>query len=273
MPFTLAHPAAAIPLRRLLGSYAVPSALVIGCLAPDLSYFLSIQIPRGTTHSPTALFWFCLPVGLAVYVAFHVFVKRPLVSLLPFYLRRRLLPLAEPCDSLPAAPQAGVLLSLLAGATTHILWDDCTHSGVPLVRMLGALAQPQGAAGGPAGFGENTLQLLSTGLGFLALGVFSVRWLLRATPSATDRRFAITPRVRAAVLTLLLLAWVLFALPSAVALLRHGLTPHGLEEFLAHAVIVGSTASACALILFGAFWQVTEEEPSARAPGSATQER
>ena len=266
MPFTLAHPAAAIPLRRVLGSYAVPSALVIGSLAPDLSYFLPFRIPRGETHSLAALFWFCLPVGLAVYLAFHSFVKRPLVSLLPAYLRRRLIPVAEPSNTLPASSPARVVVSLLAGASTHILWDGFTHSGAPLVRRLAALLQP-------VAFGENSLQLVSTALGFLVLGVFSLRWLLRATPSATDRSFVITPRIRAALLTLLLLAWGLLALPSGAPYLRHGLTPRGIEEFLARAVMVGSSASALALVLFGAFWQMTEEEPPSRAPGSATQER
>src|SRR5215469_7364485 len=232
MPFTLAHPAAAIPLRRVLGSYAVPSALVIGSLAPDLSYFLPVRIPRAETHSLAALFWFCLPVGLAVYLAFHSFAKRPLVSLLPRYLRRRLIPMAEPSNTLPAASPVGVVVSLLAGASTHILWDDFTHSGAPLVRKLGALLQPLCAAGE---FGENSLQLLSTALGFLVLGIFSLRWLLKAAPAVTDRSFVISPRVRAGLLTLLLLAWGLLVLPSAAPFLRHGLTPLGLEEFLVRA--------------------------------------
>jgi hypothetical protein len=265
MPFTLAHPAAAIPLRRVLGSYAVPSALVIGSLAPDLSYFLPFRIPRGETHSLAALFWFCLPVGLAVYLAFHSFVKRPLVSLLPAYLRRRLIPVAEPSNTLPASSPASVVVSLLAGASTHILWDGFTHSGAPLVRRLAALLQP-------VAFGENSLQLVSTALGFLVLGVFSLRWLLRATPSATDRSFVITPRVRAELLTLLLLAWGL-ALPSAATFLRHGLTRLGLQEFLTRAVMGGSSVSLFALVLVGAIWQMTEQEPPSRAPGSATQER
>jgi hypothetical protein len=270
MPFTLAHPAAAIPLRRVLGSYAVPSALVIGSLAPDLSNFLPVRIPRGETHSLAALFWFCLPVGLAVYLAFHGFVKRPLVSLLPSYLRRRLIPVAEPSHTFPAASPAGVVVSLLAGASTHILWDGVTHSGVPLARSLGVLLQPLGATGA---FGENALQLLSTALGFLVLGIFSLRWLLRATPSATDRAFVITPRVRAGLLALLLLAWGLLALPAAAPFLRHGLTPRGLEEFLSRAVMLGSSASALTLVFFGAFWQMTEEESASRAPGSTTPER
>jgi hypothetical protein len=273
MPFTLAHPAAAIPLRRVLGSYAVFSALVIGSLTPDLSYFLPVRIPHVASHSPAALFWFCLPVGFVVYVVFHACLKRPLVSLLPSYLRRRLIPVVEPAGGLPAARPAAIAASLLAGAASHLLWDTLTHSGAPLVRGLGRLAQPfLGAAVRPE-FGENTLQLLSTALGFLLLGVFSLRWLRRAAPSATDQGFTITPRVRAALLVLLLLAWGLLALPEAAPYLRHGLTPHALEEFLARVVTVGSSASAIALVLFGVLWQRPQEDRPPPASGSATQER
>ncbi|MEI5672079.1 MULTISPECIES: DUF4184 family protein [unclassified Nocardioides] len=38
MPFTLVHPAAVLPLVR---TPLVPSALVLGSVAPDLPYFVS----------------------------------------------------------------------------------------------------------------------------------------------------------------------------------------------------------------------------------------
>jgi len=165
------------------------------------------------------------------------------------------------------------VVSLLAGATTHILWDAFTHSGAPAVRRLGVLAQPLFPAGGRPEFGESTLQLLSTALGFLLLAVFSLRWLLSAVPSATDEGFTIAPRVRAGLVTLLLLVWGLLALPSAAPFLRHGFTPRAVEEFFARALVVGSSASAIALMLFGVLWHMTEGDRRSRATGSATQER
>jgi uncharacterized protein DUF4184 len=273
MPFTLAHPAAAIPLRRVLGSYAVLSALVIGSLTPDLAYFVPLRIPRGASHSPAALLWFCLPVGFAVYVVFHAFLKRPLVSLSPSYLRRRLIPVVGPSRGLPRVPQPGIVVSLLAGATTHLLWDAFTHSGAPAVRRLGTLALPLLPAGGHPEFGENTLQLLSTALGFLLLAVFSLRWLSSAVPSATDGDFTIAPRVRTGLIALLLLAWGLLALPSAAPFLRHGLSPRALEDFFARAFVVGSSASVIALMFFGVLWHRAEGDRRSRATGSVTQER
>ncbi|HTF34310.1 MAG TPA: DUF4184 family protein [Myxococcota bacterium] len=250
MPFTLAHPAAAIPLRRVLGSYAVLSALVIGSLTPDLSYFVPVRVPRGASHSPLALLWFCLPMGLSVYVAFHAFLKRPLVSLLPSYLRRRLIPMVDHPGGLPAVPWAGVVVSLVAGATTHILWDAFTHSGAPAAR-----------------------QVASTAIGFFLLAFFSLRWLRSAVPSATDGDFAIAPRLRAGLLMLVLLAWGLLALPSAAPLLRHGLTPRAFENFVARALVVGSSASAIALMLFGVLWHLAQGDRRPQNPGSAVQER
>ena len=38
MPLTIAHPAAVIPFARVRRGWAVPSALVIGSVAPDFAY-------------------------------------------------------------------------------------------------------------------------------------------------------------------------------------------------------------------------------------------
>jgi len=258
MPFTLAHPAAAVPLRRVLGSYAVLSALVIGSLAPDLSYFLPLRIPRSESHSAAALFWFCLPMGLVAYLAFHVLLKGPLIALLPSYLRRRVLPVADLEGRLPAAPFAGVVLSLLAGATTHILWDAFTHTGAPAVRRLGALAGPLFPGASHPEFGENALQLTSTVLGFLFLAFWSLHWLRSAVPSKNDQGFRITPRVRGHMLVLTLLVWGILVFPSAGPLLRGNPTASALTYFLARAVVVGSSAAVIALIPFGVLWRISQ---------------
>ena len=250
MPFTLAHPAAAIPLRRVLGSYAVLSALVIGSLTPDLSYFVPVRIPRGASHSPLALLWFCLPMGLSVYVAFHAFLKRPLVSLLPSYLRRRLIPVVDHPGGLPAAPWAGVVVSLVAGATTHILWDAFTHSGAPQHDRWRA---PRSAS--------------FCSLSFPCAG-FAAPFRLPQTEA-----LPIAPRLRAGLLMLVLLAWGLLALPSAAPLLRHGLTPRAFENFVARALVVGSSASAITLMLFGVLWHLAQGDRRPQNPGSAVQER
>jgi hypothetical protein len=112
----------------------------------------------------------------------------------------------------------------------------------------------------------------STALGFFLLAFYSLRWLRSAVPSATDGDFAIAPRLRAGLLMLVLLAWLL-ALPSAAPLLRHGLTPGAFENFVARVLVVGSSASAIALMLFGVLWHLAQGDRSPQTPGSALQER
>ncbi|MGA2727123.1 MAG: DUF4184 family protein [Terracidiphilus sp.] len=125
VPFTLAHAAAAYPLRR---TRLVLSALIIGTFTPDLEFFLRFA-PRGPfSHTPRGLFLFCLPVGFVVYWLFHAVVKEPSAALLPRAARERV-----PADPYPLSLRqplqfALVLASILVGALTHLLWDAFTHA-------------------------------------------------------------------------------------------------------------------------------------------------
>ena len=105
MPYPFAHPAAVLPLIRPMGRFGVTSALVIGSMIPD-AWYLVPGLARSDSHSASGLLWFCLPLGLLVYVAFH-------------YLRN---------ESLPAAPWHAVVISLLVGALTHLGWDGLAHA-------------------------------------------------------------------------------------------------------------------------------------------------
>lgn len=97
MPYPFAHPAAVLPLARPMGRFAVPSALAIGSVLPDLWYIVPL-VDRADSHSLAALFWFCLPAGLLSYVLFHRLLKQPLIALLSTRLGR------FACAGLPAAP-------------------------------------------------------------------------------------------------------------------------------------------------------------------------
>lgn len=121
MPYPFAHPAAVLPLARPLGRFAVPSALAIGSIAPDLWHFVPL-VDRAHSHGAEALLWFCLPVGLAAYLLFHLVLKAPLIALLWPRLG------AFTCKGLPSRSWLSVVTSILAGAATHLVWDALTHS-------------------------------------------------------------------------------------------------------------------------------------------------
>src|SRR5882672_6336607 len=70
MPFTLAHPAAVLPLRRWPRLDFV--ALVIGSMTPDFGYYLLLPDMRLETHSFAGSLETCLPVGLLLVLLFHI---------------------------------------------------------------------------------------------------------------------------------------------------------------------------------------------------------
>jgi hypothetical protein len=109
---------------RPMGRFAVPSALAIGSVVPDLWYFVP-TLDRSDTHVGGALFWFCPPVGLAAYLLFHLLLKQPLIAL----VSPRLAGFTP--RSLPAVPWHAVIVSLLVGAATHMVWDGLTHFDSP----------------------------------------------------------------------------------------------------------------------------------------------
>ena len=184
MPYACAHPAAVIGFHRLLGRLAVPSALAIGSVIPDAWYFLPF-LKRTDSHSMLGLFLFCLPAGLFAYAAFHLIFKQPLLALLPRAVAARSAAFA--CARLPQVPWRAVLVSLFAGAVTHLAWDALTHeSGI-----VDAL-----------GLNYRLLQHASTVLGT----VFVVSWValkLRSAPEGLTVR-PLTPRARTLIGVLLL---------------------------------------------------------------------
>src|SRR5262245_18310832 len=115
MPFTASHAALAIPAYRAFRPHAVPSAVVIGTMAPDFWYFAPM-LDRLETHSVISLLWFSLPIGMVAYSVFHKLVKIPLMALLPAFVRRRTTGLAP----LPASRPLAVAASVLVGATSHL---------------------------------------------------------------------------------------------------------------------------------------------------------
>ena len=120
MPFTLAHAAAALPLRR---TGLVWSALVIGTFAPDLEYFIILSPENRYGHTLTGAILLSLPLALTTLWLFHRFVKAPLIELLPERLRGRLDNNRSEFHFLGPARFLWIVVSILLGIATHVLWD------------------------------------------------------------------------------------------------------------------------------------------------------
>lgn len=208
MPFTLAHPAAALSLRKLLGRLGAADALAIGAMVPDLPYFLPLGVTGAQSHGVGGLFWFCLPAGLVAWAAGRALVRPFVLALAPRCVAARLGP-ARPAAWSPRK-LAGVAVSLLVAALTHIVWDSFTHGTGAAVAALPALRRPVALFPGYTPFVFTILQHGSTVVGLGVLAFWGSRWFLDSEPEVRGTARPLHTSVR----VLLVLAW---ATSSALA--------------------------------------------------------
>jgi Domain of unknown function (DUF4184) len=124
MPFTFSHAAAVWPFQK---TRLEMSALLVGCFAPDFAYFFFLS-PHGLAgHSLPGMFLIDLPLSLVALWLFHAYMKQPATMLLPKGFRARLKPSEKGFSFWPPARLALVVVSILIGTATHILWDSFTH--------------------------------------------------------------------------------------------------------------------------------------------------
>lgn len=136
MPFTFSHPAVVLPLNYLPKKWFSITALIVGSLMPDLEAFLRFKSEKDQSHSWDALFWFCLPLGLAISFLFHLIVRNPFIFNLPPFFQKRFINYAG-FDWLAYFKKnvAVVLLSLLIGGASHLIWDSFSHYEGVLLKL------------------------------------------------------------------------------------------------------------------------------------------
>jgi len=262
MPFTLAHPAAILPLARRVRTLVL-SALVVGSVVPDFEYVLPLGVARTSSHSLAGLFLFCLPVGFAVYLLWHLWFKRPVAALLPAAIGARLP--ASTDRGLPDASAALVSACLLAGATTHLLWDSFTHANGRMVQSLAWLQRPVFTIEHVPIAVYLLLQHASTLLG-LGVIAFAAAHALRATPPGRPRALPLV--LRTLVISALVLVplacgwraapWAEFSSPSLRLFYRAA-------YLIVTAIIRGFGAT---LLVYATLWNLARLRRPARLAGT-----
>lgn len=169
MPFTLAHPAAVLPLRGI--RYLGTAPLIVGATAPDLPYYLPGSLGRWVpeTHEFEASFTTCLVLGYLMLSALFV-LRRPLSALLSPRARWLCLQTLAPFKRHWSA-WVFAALGIVVGVWTHLLWDAFTHNDGWIVRRVAALSAPVtvGAYTGPL---CHVLQYVSSVVGLLVLAIW-----------------------------------------------------------------------------------------------------
>jgi hypothetical protein len=243
VPFTLAHPAAVLPLLR---HPFVPAALVAGSMSPDIPYFLRAAGLTSTTagdwyepllnathtHSPSGL-----PIDLlyaVALVAAYWIIRAPITALLP---PGQAIPRPDP----PAkARYAGwLIVSALIGVATHLLWDAFTDTDLlPAQRLL---------------------QYASTAFGLIVMTWFL--WKRRnQVHSHDDPTTHLAAPMRRAVTAVLIAAPLLGAAALAHRDYSDYRTDSAAWSAIAEGVLTGAVkragaSFAIALLLYAALWQ------------------
>ena len=195
MPYTLAHPAAVLPLRRFRSLPFLP--LLVGSIAPDTPFYvpraLSSLFPNSHTLEGSVLV--SLPAGLIV-LWLLVALRGPLTTLLWDPHRALVCAglaefLRQPRRWLYAVP------ALLIGIWLHIAWDSFTHYDGWVVEHAAWLRVPLPLFGKEAAV-YHLLQYASSAAGLLALFVWYRERVRRARastyplPQRDWRPFALT---------------------------------------------------------------------------------
>ncbi|WP_285505720.1 DUF4184 family protein [Actinokineospora sp. NBRC 105648] len=213
MPYTLSHAAAVLPLLRR--GPLVGSALVVGSFSPDLLYFIALEPGvDDRSHTWLGLLWIDLPVALAVLALYHALVVPAVLALVPGWLRIRLVDHVAP-PRLGVVAVGWVVVSVLVGGVTHLVWDAFTHHtgwGVehwPSLRLWLWEGMPR----------YNFLQYLSSVVGAVLVVVWWRRTLRRAVPATEVPPLYAPPRRPGLVVGAVVASGVVLAVYRAVTVM------------------------------------------------------
>ncbi|WP_374020509.1 DUF4184 family protein [Paenibacillus thiaminolyticus] len=177
MPYTLAHPLYAAPLKLLQPKYLSLTGLILGSMAPDFEFFIALEPYQTIGHSTLGLFLHAIPLSALLAVLFHYLIKDPLVRHLPsvWKLDRKARGLAQPWRVSGIRGWTVFLISVIIGFYAHVLLDGFTHETGIFVSLYPLLEQNI--------MGTPVYKLLQYGLsiiGLLVEGLFLVLLLSKA---------------------------------------------------------------------------------------------
>ncbi|QJX48590.1 DUF4184 family protein [Hymenobacter taeanensis] len=128
MPFTFSHPAIVLPLLWLPKKWRSATGLIVGSMTPDFEKFIRMSEFDPYSHTWRSIFYFNLPLGLVLSFVFHALVRDALIRHLPIALYQRFTPFIS-FNWLAHFRKNYliIIVSLLLGTVSHLVWDSFTH--------------------------------------------------------------------------------------------------------------------------------------------------
>lgn len=110
------------------------TALVIGSITPDFEYFFNMEQDSIYSHTWSGIFWFDLPLALSLVYLYDSLVRKSFIENLPEFLNKRFSRFEAGSRNLNSIKDFTiVVISLLIGITSHIIWDKLTHKTVRFI--------------------------------------------------------------------------------------------------------------------------------------------
>ena len=185
-------------------------------MTPDVGYFFGRFDIATQAHTLVGLIAVCLPTGLVLQLLIRN-LRYSVSYLLPQPHRGAL-------DTLPPVPLHGspttflfVVISLILGAFTHVLWDSFTHQSGWVVHLFPGLSQVVTIIPGISTELFHLLQHLSTVLGLAALCITYTRWLTSSSTRSVAISAPATDTWRYVLLAIICVGTLSIAVPLAYA--------------------------------------------------------
>ncbi|WP_373538564.1 DUF4184 family protein [Chamaesiphon sp.] len=128
MPFTLAHPIAAVPIWWGSKQKLHLASLAIGSMIPDADYFLFLYPSKTIGHTFHGIFIQGVPYSIVLLLVIRYVLLRPFLALIPLKLAQKF-PSPKQYFPLSIFELFNIMLSIAIGAATHLIWDALTHTG------------------------------------------------------------------------------------------------------------------------------------------------
>lgn len=204
-------------------------------MTPDFEYFIRMKLDGTHGHTWAGIFYFDLPVGLILMMAWLAVVRIPFLNNLPVGVSGRLKEHLDLDWRGMMRPLWIVILSLVAGAFTHVLWDSFTHINTIFTRNFPLLTTPLYFLGDDYPL-SHMLQHVSTGVGLTI--VVTIFFCRPVQPIVRKRSPAFWP--------------VLIGITGTLAAFRFSFMDYEIK--IGHVVVILIAAGMYALILTSAIF-------------------
>jgi hypothetical protein len=219
-------------------------------MGPDLFYYVPLPIDRTFTHSWPGVASIDLALGVVLFALWQLVFRAPLVDFTPLAARRRIA--AIPWSGIrPRGMSWGrlvilLVVSVLIGTVTHVVWDSFTHPGWVVDQLSGLRTQ-----WGPKPVYE-WAQYFSSAFGAVVVLIWTIRWWRRTGPvDAAPTR--VSPPARATFWVTVLGVGLVVALAIWVPEIVKGQSPF-FTALVFRTVTIGLAAAGLVAVIWSIAW-------------------